>query len=156
MAGYAHAAGADDGGPLCVADRRRAADRPPERGAGLRRCVHASIGKHLRWVDCNVSGRETGRSLRWSKICTHMQCLCKQLRQHYPCCIPGKAAVSVAATPTSWDVDSKGPEAPELGYLGDRQLIHLADGTSSSGALSPLAVVRSCSITSPVECRCDE
>ena len=56
--------------------------------------------------------------------------------------LAGKAATNAALTPTSWDVDSKGPEAPELAYLGDRQLIPLGDGISGGGALSPLAMVQ--------------
>ena len=47
-----------------------------------------------------------------------------------------------SSVPTSWDVDGKAPEAPELGYLGDRQLISLADsGGGGSSTLSPLAMV---------------
>jgi hypothetical protein len=54
----------------------------------------------------------------------------------------GKAAASSAPAPISWQVDGKAPEAPELGYLGDRQLISLADGAGAGSTLSPLAMVR--------------
>ena len=57
-------------------------------------------------------------------------------------CPAGKAASGAASTPSSWDIDGKAPEAPELGYLGDRQLIQLADGGGGGGALTPLAMVR--------------
>ena len=54
----------------------------------------------------------------------------------------GKAASNSTPAPSSWDVDGKAPEAPELGYLGDRQLISLADGVGAGSTLSPLAMVR--------------